>query len=186
MMFISVFVVMMGFRRSVRMGSSVHAKKNLPHQLLKDKGRLQSVKIIPSSVIPSEAEGSRHITLKIADQGTCRVIIKVSPRDPSTALGMTGAVERAILQCDGRGYAQIATNRLRRAHGSLDPHPICDRRVHLSDGATGGRLSAFGRGSKRRYWRGNRCWAFHHAAWRWHQPGRKRNRRRIDRRFLAA
>src|SRR5882757_9542821 len=43
-MFVSVFVVMMGFRRSVRMGSSVHAKKNLPHQLLKDKGRLQSVK----------------------------------------------------------------------------------------------------------------------------------------------
>jgi len=39
-----VFVVMMGFRRSVRMGSGVHAKKNLPHQLLKDKGRLQSVK----------------------------------------------------------------------------------------------------------------------------------------------
>jgi hypothetical protein len=43
-MFVSVFVVMVGFRRSVRMGSGVHAKKNLPHQLLKDKGRLQSVK----------------------------------------------------------------------------------------------------------------------------------------------
>src|SRR2546430_11623109 len=56
-MFVSVFVVMMGFRRSVRMGSGVHAKKNLPHQLLKDKGRLQSVKIIPSSVIPSESRG---------------------------------------------------------------------------------------------------------------------------------
>jgi hypothetical protein len=46
-MFVSVFVVMMGFRRSVRMGSGVHAKKNLPHQLLKDKGRLQSVKNNP-------------------------------------------------------------------------------------------------------------------------------------------
>ena len=43
-MFVSVFVVMMGFRRFVRMGSGVHAKKNLPHQLLKDKGRLQSAK----------------------------------------------------------------------------------------------------------------------------------------------
>src|SRR6266550_7492044 len=41
-MFVSVFVVMMGFRRSVRMGSGVHAKKNLPHQLLKDKASLQS------------------------------------------------------------------------------------------------------------------------------------------------
>ena len=77
-MFVSVFVVMMGFRRSVRMGSGVHAKKNLPHQLLKDKGRLQSVKIIPSSVIRAKAEGSRQITLKIADQGTCKVIIKLS------------------------------------------------------------------------------------------------------------
>src|SRR5437763_16563091 len=56
-MFVSVFVVMMGFRRSVRMGSGVHAKKNLPHQLLKDKGRLQSDKIIPSSVLPSESRG---------------------------------------------------------------------------------------------------------------------------------
>jgi len=55
--FVSVFVVMMGFGRSVRMGSGVHAKKNLPHQLLKDKGRLQSVKKIPSSVIPSESRG---------------------------------------------------------------------------------------------------------------------------------
>src|SRR6266446_4274184 len=43
-MFGSVFVVMMGFRRSVRMGSGVHAKKNLPHQLLKDKASLQSAK----------------------------------------------------------------------------------------------------------------------------------------------
>ena len=47
-MFVSVFVVMMGFRRSVRMGSGVHAMKNLPHQLLKDKGRLQSVKSLSS------------------------------------------------------------------------------------------------------------------------------------------
>src|SRR6267142_302417 len=41
-MFVSVFVVMMRFGRSVRMGSGVHAKKNLPHQLLKDKASLQS------------------------------------------------------------------------------------------------------------------------------------------------
>src|SRR5439155_9182207 len=40
--FVSVFVGMVGFGRSVRMGSGVHAKKNLPHQLLKDKARLQS------------------------------------------------------------------------------------------------------------------------------------------------
>ena len=36
-----VLVVVMGF---LRMRRSVHAKKNLPHQLLKDKARLQSAK----------------------------------------------------------------------------------------------------------------------------------------------
>jgi len=55
-MFVSVFVVMMGFRRSVRMGSGVHAKKNLPHQLLKDKGRLQSVKCGFSSDVDRRRE----------------------------------------------------------------------------------------------------------------------------------
>jgi hypothetical protein len=63
-----VFVVVMSFGRSVRMGSSVHAKRNLPHQILKDKARLQSVKksrpVIPSgtegrtSARPGHAEGS--------------------------------------------------------------------------------------------------------------------------------
>src|SRR5205814_10541601 len=108
-MFVSVFVVMMGFRRSVRMGSGVHAKKNLPHQLLKDKGRLQSVKIILSSVIASESRGSRHITLKIADQGTCKVIIKVSPWDSLRALAMTGGVARVVLYCGGWGCAEVGT-----------------------------------------------------------------------------
>ena len=36
-----VLVVVMGF---LRMRRSVHAKKKLPHQILKDKGRLQSAK----------------------------------------------------------------------------------------------------------------------------------------------
>jgi hypothetical protein len=52
----------MGFRRSVRMGSGVHAKKNLPHQLLKDKGRLQSVKCRhadgrPRAALPAGLKG---------------------------------------------------------------------------------------------------------------------------------
>jgi hypothetical protein len=37
-----VLAVMMGF---VRMRRSVHARENLPHQILKDKGRLQSAKL---------------------------------------------------------------------------------------------------------------------------------------------
>jgi hypothetical protein len=68
-MFVSVFVVMMGFRRSVRMGSGVHAKKNLPHQLLKDKGRLQSVKL--QIVMPtSTARGTRFLQSTV-NGGTC-------------------------------------------------------------------------------------------------------------------
>src|SRR4029077_14063799 len=124
-MFVPVFVVMMGFRRSVRMGSGVHAKKNLPHQLLKDKGRLQNVKC-GLSCRRRQPEGRASCNRRLME-GHASACPRRAEARPSAALGMTGAIERAIMQRDGCGSAQIATNRLRRAHGSLDPHSICDR-----------------------------------------------------------
>jgi hypothetical protein len=84
---------------------------------------LQSPKLL---VIPGEASGTRRgesLRYPIRNlQGYAAESL-----DPAAAgLGMTGAIERAILQRDRCGSAQIATNRLRRARGSLDPHSIRD------------------------------------------------------------
>src|SRR6476620_7322665 len=107
-MFGSVFVVMMGFRRSVRMGSGVHAKKNLPHLLLKDKGRLQSVKCGLSCHRQPEGRASCNRRLMEGHASACP---RRAEARPSAGLGMTGAIERAIMKGDGCGSAQIATNR---------------------------------------------------------------------------
>src|SRR5690242_7417222 len=66
-----VLVVVMGF---LRMRRSVHAKKNLPHQISKDKARLQSAKCgcpqnasSPTpSASPARTEGSRCESFKSA------------------------------------------------------------------------------------------------------------------------
>src|SRR5204863_7758003 len=80
---------------------------------------------VQHSIIKSPAEYRFSIKL------SCRQVL--APGSLDFALGMTELMDRAILRRDGRGSAQTATNRLRRARGSLDPHSIRDRRVHLSD-----------------------------------------------------
>src|SRR5207253_6533741 len=98
-MFVFVFVVMMGFRRSVRMGSGVHAKKNLPHQLLKDKASLQSRnQCHPERKCPSGSDrGIPRRHLKDYASASVKLPSRLCTGIPRLSFGMTGAIERAII-----------------------------------------------------------------------------------------
>src|SRR5205814_9877135 len=117
-MFVSVFVVMMGFRRSVRMGSSVHAKKNLPHQLLKDKGRLQSRNhchceytglrpVRPAESYSAVTSGSAASLIESAANPLGAQAKRPCSCSRRAGLGMTGAIDRAILRCGGCRCAKV-------------------------------------------------------------------------------
>jgi hypothetical protein len=66
-----VLVVVMGF---LRMRRSVHANKNLPHQILKDKARLQSAKCRKTEGQASACPG----------RGPSRTGIKARPSETTT------------------------------------------------------------------------------------------------------
>src|SRR5438067_2148108 len=111
-------------------------------------------------VIPSASEGSHQCSLSTQ---TKSVSILVFVRSSSSMrLGMTrdereifnSAVWKppslgSIVPRDRCDTAQTATDRLRRAHGPVDPDSLRHRCFHLSDRAGGSGFSALGTGSER-------------------------------------
>jgi len=55
----------------------------------------------------------------------------------------------SIVRRDGCDAAEIATDGMRCSRRSVDPDPLRDRRLHLSDRAGGSGISALGTGSER-------------------------------------
>src|SRR5689334_15794912 len=117
-----VLVVVMGF---LRMRRSVHAKKNLPHQISKDKARLQSAKCrCPQNAV-------------IRNPGAAEPAVWKPP-----SLG-------SIVRRDGCDAAKIATDGMRCSRRSVDPDSVRDRRLDLSNRAGGSGIPALGTGSER-------------------------------------